>query len=115
MPTIGETARALRRRPPGRALVIVGVLLVAFLASRSCQRSVARLAPDKAVAIAQTQIDFQPEGHTVRLVQQGIPPTRYWAVSLWIRNRAEGGYKKLTVVLVNATTGKVAKVYVNQR
>ena len=50
----------------------------------------------------------------MRLVQQGIPPARYWAVSLWIRNRAEGGYKKLTVVLVSATTGKVAKVYVNQ-
>ena len=91
------------------------MVVAAFLVSRSCQRNYVRLTSDQAVGIAQREIDFHPQGHNVRLVQRGVPPKRFWAVSFWIRDsRAKGGYSKLTVVLVNANTGKVAKVFVNR-
>lgn len=115
MRTVGETARALRDRPLGRIFVLGGVVLAAVVVSRSCQRNYVRLTPDAAVAIAQKEIDFRPEGHSVRIVQRGIPPKRYWAVSFWIRDsQAKGGYSKLTVVLVDANRGTVTNVYVNR-
>jgi hypothetical protein len=114
LPTVAGTAQALKERPIGRILVLVGVVILAFLVSRSCQRSYVRITSDQAVAIGEREIDFRPEGHTIRLVQRGIPPKRYWAVSYWIRD-GKGGYRKLTVVLVDGNTGKVKEVIVSKR
>lgn len=114
MLSVGAVAQALRGRPIGRMLALVGLVVVTFLVSRSCQRTYVRISSDQAIAIGQRSIDFRPEGHTVRLVQQGIPPRRFWAVSYWIRDArvsCEGGYSKLTVVLVNGNTGAVGNVY----
>lgn len=87
------------------------MVAAAFLVSRSCQRTYVRVTDDQAVAIGLRHIDFKPQGHAVRLVQRGVPPRRYWAVSYWIREPdSEGGYRKLGVVLVDANTGKVTKV-----
>jgi hypothetical protein len=88
----------------------VGVLVAAFVVSRSCQRTFVRVTEDQAVAIGQRKVDFRPEGHTIRLVQRGVPPRRYWAVSYWIR-KPGGDYRKVTVVLVDANTGKVDSVF----
>lgn len=111
MPTVAGIARALRGRSLGRGLVLLGMVAVAFAVSRSCQRTYVRITEDQAVGIGQREIDFRPEGHTIRLVQRGVPPRRYWAVSYWIRNRSGGGYRKVTVVLVDANTGKVNSVF----
>lgn len=116
MPTVAGTARGLRDRPLGRVLILALLLVAAFLVSRSCQRTYVRLTSDQAVAIGQRAIDFRPQGHNVRLLQRGLPPKRFWAVSYWIRDpKAKGGYSKLTVVLVDANTGVVDKVIVNRR
>jgi hypothetical protein len=95
-------------------LVLLGVVVAAFLVSRSCQRNYVRITSQQAVAIGQREIGFHPEGHNIRLVQQGVPPRRYWAVSYWVRDpklACEGGYRKLTVVLVNGNTGEVGPVF----
>jgi hypothetical protein len=116
LPTVAGTAQALRGRPIGRILVLVGVVVAAFLVSRSCQRNYVRITSDQAVAIGQREIDFRPEGHTIRFVQRGIPPKRYWAVSFWVRDPEDPSeYSKLTVVLVDANRGSVAQVIVNRR
>jgi hypothetical protein len=114
LPTVAGTAQALKGRPIGRILVLVGVVALTFLASRSCQRNYVRITDAQAVAIGQREIDFRPQGHTVRLVQRGLPPKRFWAVSYWIRD-GKGGYRKLTVVLINANTGVVQEVIVSKR
>ncbi len=65
-----------------------------------------RINEAQAVAIGQRQLDFDPQGHSIRIVQRGVPPKRYWAVSYFIRNQT-GGYRKLTVLLIDANTGTV--------
>lgn len=109
MPTIDGTARALRRRPAPGVVVLVIALVGAFLVSRSCQRTYVRISEEQAVALGERQLDFDPQGHNIRVVQRGIPPRRFWAVSYFIRNE-RGGYRKLTVLLINANTGKVEVV-----
>jgi hypothetical protein len=116
LPTVAGAAQTLRGRPIGRILVLVGVVILAFVVSRSCQRNYVRITSDQAVAIGQREIDFRPEGHTIRLVQRGVPPRRYWAVSYWIRDPlSKTHYSKVTVVLVDANTGEVHQVIVSQR
>ena len=109
MPTVGGIARTLRRRPAPGVVVLVLALVGAFLVSRGCQRTQVRISEEQAVAIGQRQLDFEPQGHTIRTVLRGVPPKRYWAVSYFIRNE-RGGYRKITVLLVDANTGKVQVV-----
>jgi len=109
VPTIGDTARALRRRPAPGVVVIVIALVGAFLVSRGCQRTQVRISQEQAVVLGERQLDFDPQGHNIRAVQRGVPPRRYWAVTYYIRNE-RGGYRKLTVLLINANTGKVQVV-----
>ena len=106
MPTVGGIGRTLRRRPAPGVVVLVLALVGALLVSRGCQRTAVRINEAQAVAIGQRQLDFDPQGHTIRIVQRGVPPRRYWAVSYFIRNQT-GGYRKLTVLLIDANTGKV--------
>ena len=107
MPSVAGTARALRDRPLGRIAVLLGLIVAAFLVSRGCQRSYVRVTKDQAVGIAQRAIDFKPTGYTVKLIPRGVvKQTRAWAVSLWIRD-PKRGYRRLSVVLVDANTGKV--------
>ena len=107
MPTVAGTARGLRGRPLGRILVFAALIAALFFVSRGCQRSYQRITQDQAVAIAERAIDFKPTGYTLRLIPRGvIKQRRAWAVSLWTRN-AQGGYGRLSVVLLDANTGKV--------
>ena len=107
MPTIGVTARTLRRRPARGVVVIVLALVGAFLVSRGCQRTQVRISQEQAVALGERQLDFDPQGHNIRIVQRGLPPKRYWAVSYFVRAPTGNGYRKLTVMLIDANTGKV--------
>lgn len=107
---IGRARRILLA--PG-VLVMIVALVGAFLVSRGCQRSYTRITKDQAVAIGQRRVGFEPQGHEVRVILRGVPPTRFWGVRFWVRN-AEGGYRKLTIVLVDANSGKIDKVYVQK-
>jgi len=107
LPTVGGIARTLSRRPAPGVIVLVIALVGAFLVSRGCQRTQVRISEEQAVAIGQRQLDFEPQGHNVRIVQRGIPPKRYWAVSYFIRRPNGNGYLKLTVLLIDVNTGKV--------
>ena len=86
-------------------LLVLGLVLVRVLGKTNPNISEAR-----AIQIAQPKIDFAPEGHTIRFVRRGIPPRGYWLVSFWIHNATGGGYKRVTVVLVDASSGRVAEV-----
>ena len=114
MSTIGGSARVRRVLLAPGVLVMIAALVGAFLVSRGCQRSYVRVTKDQAVAIGEKRIGFKPQGHEVRILLRGVPPKRLWGVRYWIRD-AHGGYRKLTIVLVNANTGKIDKVYVQKR
>jgi hypothetical protein len=100
-------SRDIRDRPLFRIGALVTVLLVAFLATKSCARHENKISQDEAVVIARKQIDFTPDKVQVRYIPQGVPPVYFWAVSLYtVKN---GVPARVQVVLVNATTGAVEK------
>jgi len=107
LPTVGGIGRTLSRRPAPGVIVLVIALVGAFLVSRGCQRTQVRISEEQAVVLGERQLDFDPQGHNVRIVQRGIPPKRYWAVSYFIRRPNGNGYLKLTVLLIDVNTGKV--------
>ena len=86
------------------ALLVLGFALVHFAG-----RSERKVSQDEALVIARPRIDFTPTGHQIRYIRRGIPSHGFWVVSFYIE-KTGGGYKRATVVLVNATTGKVAEV-----
>ena len=85
------------------------LLLVAFLLTRVLGRSGPDVSKSEAVTIARSHVDFTPEGHNIRFVRRGIPPRPFWVVSFWIRKQG-GGYSRITVVLIDANTGRVTEV-----
>ena len=87
------------------ALLVVGLLLV-HLAGRGGQK----VSQDEALAIARRQIDFRPTGHQIRFIRRGIPSHGYWVVSYYIRKPLRG-FQRVTVVLVDATSGRVTEVH----
>ena len=95
-------------------MLAVAVLFVAtLLVAKSCQQAQIRVSQERALATARTQINFRPEQTQIRLVRQGIVSKPYWAVSFSIP-REGGGYSRITTVRINANTGKVAAVNVEQ-
>jgi hypothetical protein len=91
-------------------IVLVLALVGAFFVSRGCQRSYVRISQEQAVALGERQLDFNPQGHNIRIVQRGVPPRRYWAISYFIRKTTGSGFKKLTVLLIDVNTGNVEVV-----
>jgi len=110
LPTVGGIGRTLRRRPAPGVVVLILALVGAFLVSRGCQRTQVRISEEQAVVIGQRQLDFEPQGHTIRMVLRGVPPKRHWAVSYFIRRPGANSYRKLTILLIDANTGKVQLV-----
>jgi uncharacterized protein YpmB len=90
--------------------VIVAVLVVAFVASQTCQKSSIRLDKNQAIAKATQQVDFKPTSTQVRLLRQGIKSRPYWVVSLSTPGKSEGTFTHIAVVRINANTGKVETV-----
>jgi hypothetical protein len=87
------------------ALLVVGLALVKVAG----QGGNSKISKDSAVAIARQRIDFTPTGYQIRFVRRGIPSRGYWVASFYIRKDA-GGYSRVTVVLVDAASGKVTEV-----
>jgi hypothetical protein len=98
-----------------RVGVIGCLLLLAFVASRTCQRSQMRVTKDQAIVTAERQVDFEPTREQVRLVRQGLNSKPFWAVSLSVPIGDSGGFRKLAVVKVDANTGKVASIAGSRR
>jgi hypothetical protein len=88
---------------------MVGLLVLGLLLTRVLGHSKPRVAEARAVAIARPYVRFAPQGHTIRLVRRGIPPRAFWVVSFWTR-RPSGGYEHITVVLLDASSGRVTQV-----
>ena len=86
------------------ALIALGLLLTRVLG-----KTTPKVSKDDAVAVARPNVDFKPQGYNIRLVRQGIPPRPVWAISFWIR-KAEGGFSRITLVLVDANSGRVMQV-----
>jgi hypothetical protein len=97
--------RDLRDNPWVRVGILVALLLVAFLVTKSCSRQQNQVSQDEAVAIAKEHVDFNPDDYQVKYLPQGIPPVYYWAVSLYTVKNGQPDH--VEVVLVNATTGAV--------
>ena len=93
-----------------RVGVILCVLLLAFVAAQTCQKSSIRLDKNQAIAKAEKQIDFEPQRTQIRLLRQGVPSKPFWIVSLSRPGRAAGTFSALAVIRINANTGKVETV-----
>ncbi len=87
---------------------MVGVLIALF-ALVHVGRGEKRIGKDEAVALARTRIDFEPTGYQIRFLRRGIPPRGYWVASFYVR-KPIGGYKRVTVVVIDAVSGKVTEV-----
>ena len=88
---------------------MVALLALGLVLTRVLGRTTPKVSKADAVAVARPNVDFKPQGYNIRLVRQGIPPRPIWAISFWIR-KASGGYSRVTVVLVDANSGRVVQV-----
>jgi hypothetical protein len=85
-------------------LIVVGLLLV-----HVAGRGGPKVGKEEAVEIARPRVDFEPDDHQIRFLRRGIPPRGYWIVSFFVRKEG-GGYKRITVVVVDSTNGEVTEV-----
>ena len=92
-----------------RVAVIGAVLVVAFVAAQTCQKSSIRLDKNQAIAKAEAQVSFEPQRTQVRLLRQGITSKPYWIVSLSRPGKRPGTFSRLAVFRINANTGKVQR------
>jgi hypothetical protein len=116
---IEAVAAARRRRPPPpvwlRVGLVAALLVVTFVAARSCQQSQVRISEDRAVATAERQIPFEPTHVQVRMLRQGLTSRPMWIVSLSVPREGETDvFDELAVVRVNANTGKVEDVRIQR-
>ncbi len=88
---------------------MVGLLVLGLVLVNVLGRGGQKISKKEAVAIARPRVDFKPQDYQIRFIRRGIPPHGFWVVSFYIR-KAGGGYKRVTVVLVDASTGKVTEV-----
>lgn len=109
---VGRWGTPLTARGPKwlRAGVVVSVLLLAFVASQTCQKSSIRLDKDQAIAKAEEQVDFTPQRTQIKLLRQGVPSKPFWVVSLSRPGKQPDSFSELAVVRINANTGKVETV-----
>ena len=89
---------------------MVALLALGLVLTRVLGRTTPRLSKADAVGVARPNVDFKPQGYNIRLVSQGVPPRPVWAVSFWIRKAGGDGYSRITLVLVDANTGRVMQV-----
>lgn len=108
-PTSGTArSRDPRDRPLGRLAIVVAVLAFAFLSARACGSSGDDVSSARAVELAKAEAGFEPERNQVRLVQRGVPPRAYWAVSLYDVSE-KGTPTRVVVYLVDRATGTLTK------
>ena len=94
--------------------VIAGVLVVAFIAAQTCQKSQIRVNKDQAIATAKERIEFTPRRTQIRLLRQGITSKPYWIVSLSIPTEEKDVFSELALVKIDANTGEVDSVRIQR-
>ena len=110
MPTDVGKRRDLRDSPLGKALLLLGVLAVAFVVgTRGCGSRDTDVSKEEAVEIARGEIDYEPDRVMTRFVPRGIQSRPSWAVSL-ATLREDGSFARVTVVLVDGRTGDVVDI-----
>jgi hypothetical protein len=85
-------------------LIVLGLVLVHVMGGTH-----PKVGKDEAVAIARPHVDFEPQQHQIRYIRRGIPTHGFWVVSFYIR-RPAGGYRRVTVVIVDASNGNVTEI-----
>jgi hypothetical protein len=104
-----EPSRPFRDRPLGRILILAVVLLVAFVATKSCASRDSEVDQDEAVEIAREEIDFEPDRTMVRFLPRGVNSRPFWAVSFSDLGPDEQP-ERTTVVVVDATNGEIEEI-----
>lgn len=103
----------LRDSTWGRVLILVTLLAVAFLVSKSCGSNRHDVSQQEAVDLAIEHASFTPcvpeICRQVRYLNQGIPPVGYWGVVLSKSVNADGKPSRTESFLVNASTGEVTR------
>jgi hypothetical protein len=99
----------LRRVTWSRVAFMVALLTAGFVLVKVAGHNGARVGKDDALAIARQKVDFEPTGYQIRFIRRGIPSRGFWVASFYIQKET-GGYSRVTVVLVDAATGKVTEV-----
>ncbi len=94
--------------------VIAAVLVVAFIAAQTCQKSQIRVDKDQAIATARERVDFTPTRTQIRMLRQGVTSKPYWIVSLSIPTEQNDVFRKLALVKIDANTGKVDSVKIQR-
>jgi hypothetical protein len=84
--------------------MLAAVLLLAFIAFKTCASRDTEIDQDEAVEIAKSQVDFEPEDFQIRFVARGLDSRPYWAVSLYTIDAA-GIRQDCATVLVDGNTG----------
>ena len=87
---------------------MAALLAIGFVLVHVANRGSAKVGKDDALAIARERVDFAPTGYQIRFIRRGIPSRGFWVASFYIRKR--GDYSRITVVLVDAATGRVTEV-----
>jgi hypothetical protein len=108
--TSARWTRRLARVTWSRVAFMVALLALGLVLTRVLGRTTPKVSKADAVAVARPNVDFKPQGYNIRLVRQGIPPRPVWAVSFWIRKIGGDGYSRITLVLVDANSGRVMQV-----
>jgi uncharacterized membrane protein YkoI len=94
-----------------RVAIVAGVLVLAFIAARSCQQAQVRVTEEEAIATAKEQVAFEPEGTQIRLLRQGLDRRPFWFVSLSITSdRDPDVFTRLAVVKIDANSGSVESI-----
>jgi NAD(P)H-flavin reductase len=90
--------------------VLVAVLVAAFFVAKSCQQSQVRVTKEQAIATAERAVDFTPRITNIRLLRQGLSSKPYWFVNLSVPGRDANLPRRLSVVKIDANTGKVEEI-----
>jgi uncharacterized membrane protein YkoI len=106
--TDAGTRPGLRDRPLGKALALLVVLALAFVAARSCASSEGEISQDEAIEIAREEVSWDYEDVQIRNVAEGVPQRRFWAVSFYSGRPTDP--TRVTVVRVDAETGRILGV-----
>ncbi len=97
-----------------RVAALLVVFAFTFFVVKACQDDQVRLTQEDAIALAEEQVDFEPENVQIRLLRQGLDRRPIWVISLSIPKGEEGPdpdfFKRLALVRIDANTGTVESV-----
>jgi Peptidase propeptide and YPEB domain len=92
-------------------LAVLGLVLVAaFVFAQTCQKDQVRVSKEQAIQTAREQVSFEPERTQIRMLRQGINSKPTWVVALSIPGEADGTFRRIALVKVDANTGEVEDV-----